>query len=70
VIGDQHAMVARLGGDEFAVLLQHGLIEHGESAPDVGRLAEAINTELAEPIYLGVALLKGPHAACGMVLSA
>ena len=51
VVGDQHAMIARLGGDEFAVLLQHGLIEHGESAPDVGRLAEAINTELAEPIY-------------------
>jgi EAL domain-containing protein (putative c-di-GMP-specific phosphodiesterase class I) len=59
VVADQHAMVARLGGDEFAVLLQHGLIEHGESAPDVGRLAEAINTELAEPIYfdeVGVAV--------------
>ena len=51
VVADQHAMVARLGGDEFAVLLQHGLIEPGESAPDAGRLAEAINTELAEPIY-------------------
>lgn len=59
VVADQHAMVARIGGDEFAVLVQHGPLEHGEPVPDVGRLAEAINTELAEPIYfdeLGVAV--------------
>lgn len=54
VVADQQAMVARLGGDEYAILIQHG-----ELAPDVGRLAEAINAALAEPMYLdevGVAL--------------
>ncbi len=59
VVADQHAMVARVGGDEFAVLVQHDPIEHGEPVPDVGRLAEAINTELAEPIHfdgVGVAV--------------
>ena len=47
VIADQQAMVARLGADEYAILL-----EPGDSIPDVGALAEVINTELAEPCYL------------------
>ncbi|MGH3910625.1 MAG: putative bifunctional diguanylate cyclase/phosphodiesterase [Pseudonocardiaceae bacterium] len=47
VVSDQQAMVARLGGDEYAIL-----IEPGESVPDIGALAEAINTELADTLYL------------------
>lgn len=47
VVADQQAMVARLGADEYAIL-----IEPGDSIPDVGALAEAINSELAEPCYL------------------
>ncbi|MFN2494503.1 MAG: putative bifunctional diguanylate cyclase/phosphodiesterase [Pseudonocardiaceae bacterium] len=47
VVAGQRAMVARVGGDEFAVL-----IEPGRSVPQVGALAEAINTEFEEPIYL------------------
>jgi diguanylate cyclase (GGDEF)-like protein/PAS domain S-box-containing protein len=47
VVADQQAMVARLGADEYAIL-----IEPGDSIPDVGALAEVINTELAEPCYL------------------
>lgn len=47
VVGDRQAMVARVGGDEFAVL-----IEPGDAAPDVGALAEAINTRLADAIDL------------------
>lgn len=52
VVADQQAMVTRLDGDEFAILIQHGLRSPGESAPDVGWMAEAINAELAEPLYL------------------
>ncbi len=52
VVADQQAMVARLGGDEFAILVQHGVIEAGEPVPNAGRLAEALNTELDEPVYL------------------
>jgi diguanylate cyclase (GGDEF)-like protein/PAS domain S-box-containing protein len=54
VVADQQAMVARLGADEYAIL-----IEPGDSVPEVGALAEIINTELAEPFYtegLGVAV--------------
>ncbi|MGH4021802.1 MAG: putative bifunctional diguanylate cyclase/phosphodiesterase [Pseudonocardiaceae bacterium] len=52
VVADERAMVARLSGDEFAILIQHGLLPPGYPVPDVGPLAEAINTELAEPLYL------------------
>jgi diguanylate cyclase (GGDEF)-like protein/PAS domain S-box-containing protein len=47
VVAGQQAMVARLGADEYAIL-----IEAGEPVPDVGALAEMINTELAEPVYI------------------
>jgi PAS domain S-box-containing protein/diguanylate cyclase (GGDEF)-like protein len=46
LVADEQAMVARLGGDEYGIL-----IEPGETVPDVGKLAEAINIELAEPFY-------------------
>ncbi|GAB3457310.1 diguanylate cyclase [Actinophytocola sediminis] len=50
----ERAMVARLGGDEFAVL-----IEDLPVTPDIGKLIEKINNELAEPEYIdgrGVAI--------------
>lgn len=47
VVAEFRAMVARIGPDEYAVL-----IEPGGSIPNVTALAEAINTELAEPVYL------------------
>ncbi|MGH3903538.1 MAG: putative bifunctional diguanylate cyclase/phosphodiesterase [Pseudonocardiaceae bacterium] len=47
VVAEYPAMVARIGGDEYAIL-----IEPSEPPPDVASLAEAINTELAEPVYL------------------
>ncbi|MDQ3153488.1 MAG: EAL domain-containing protein [Actinomycetota bacterium] len=47
VVADKPAMVARLGCDEFAIVIEAGI-----STPDVGRLAETINIELAEPFYL------------------
>ncbi len=47
VVADQRAMVARLGGDEFAIV-----IEAEDPKPDVSLLAETVNTELAEPVYL------------------
>jgi PAS domain S-box-containing protein/diguanylate cyclase (GGDEF)-like protein len=47
VVANRRGMVARLGADEYAILL-----EPGDSALDVGALAETINTELAEPYYL------------------
>ncbi len=46
-VAARQAMVARIGGDEFAIL-----IEAGNPAPDIGRLAETVNIELAEPCYL------------------
>ncbi|PZS38104.1 MAG: GGDEF domain-containing protein, partial [Pseudonocardiales bacterium] len=48
VVADRKAMVARLGADEYAIL-----IEPGDSVLDVGAFAETINTELAEPFYVG-----------------
>jgi PAS domain S-box-containing protein/diguanylate cyclase (GGDEF)-like protein len=61
LVADQQAMVARLGGDEFGIL-----IEPGDSVPDVGKLAEAVNTELAEPFYLeGIGI--GVTATIGVV---
>jgi PAS domain S-box-containing protein/diguanylate cyclase (GGDEF)-like protein len=47
-VADLPAMVARLGADEFAIL-----IEPGDSTLDIGTLVETINTELAEPFYIG-----------------
>ncbi|MDQ3886742.1 MAG: diguanylate cyclase, partial [Actinomycetota bacterium] len=47
VVAGQQAMVARLGNDEYAVLLKPG-----DPIPDIGALAETINNELAEPVYL------------------
>jgi diguanylate cyclase (GGDEF)-like protein/PAS domain S-box-containing protein len=61
VVADQQAMVARIGGDEYAILIQPG-----NSIPEVGQLAETINTELAEAVYhddIGVAVT----ARIGMV---
>jgi diguanylate cyclase (GGDEF)-like protein/PAS domain S-box-containing protein len=46
-VANQQAMVARLGADEYAIL-----IKPGDSAPDVGAVAEVINTGLAEPFYI------------------
>ena len=54
VVADQQAMVARIGWDEYAILIQPG-----NSIPEVGQLAETINTELAEAAYydgIGVAV--------------
>ncbi|HEX2301864.1 MAG TPA: EAL domain-containing protein, partial [Pseudonocardiaceae bacterium] len=48
VVAGRQAMVARLGSDEYAVL-----IEPGHPVLDVGALAEAINTRLAQPEDLG-----------------
>ena len=56
VVADHHAMVARLSADEYAILLEP---KPGDTVPDVSALAEAINTELAEPYYIdgiGIAL--------------
>lgn len=47
VVADHRAMVARTGADEYAIL-----IEPGAAPPNVTALAEAINAELAEPVYL------------------
>ncbi|MBV9650023.1 MAG: EAL domain-containing protein [Pseudonocardiales bacterium] len=58
VIADRPGMVARLGADEYAILLEPSG-ENSASAPDIGVLAESINTELAEPHYIddvGIAL--------------
>jgi diguanylate cyclase (GGDEF)-like protein/PAS domain S-box-containing protein len=54
VVADQHAMVARIGGDEYAILLRPA-----NPIPDVGRLAETVNTELVRTVYrddVGVAV--------------
>jgi PAS domain S-box-containing protein/diguanylate cyclase (GGDEF)-like protein len=48
VIEDRPGMVARVGADEYAILL-----EPADTAVDVEALAEQINTELAEPHYIG-----------------
>lgn len=58
VLADAPGMVARLGTDEFAILLEPPR-EATDPVPEVGALAEAINTELSEPLYhdeTGVAL--------------
>ncbi|MGQ0777615.1 MAG: putative bifunctional diguanylate cyclase/phosphodiesterase [Pseudonocardiales bacterium] len=48
LVSGERAMVARMGNDDFAIL-----IEDGPQTPDPGVLAANINTELAEPVYLG-----------------
>lgn len=48
VVSDHQAMVARLGGDEYAIL-----IEPGDTVPAVDALADVINAELTEALYLG-----------------
>ncbi|HEX2298367.1 MAG TPA: EAL domain-containing protein, partial [Pseudonocardiaceae bacterium] len=48
LVAAENAMVARMGTDDFAIL-----IENGPATPDLGVLAEGINAELAEPVYLG-----------------
>ncbi|MGH3673814.1 MAG: diguanylate cyclase domain-containing protein, partial [Pseudonocardiaceae bacterium] len=58
VLANRPGMVARLGTDEFAILLEP-CRESTDPVPEIGALAEAINTELSEPLYLdetGVAL--------------
>ncbi len=47
VVARENATVARFGADEFAIL-----IENSPTTPDVATLAESINAELAEPVYL------------------
>lgn len=47
VVADEVATVARIGGDEFVVL-----IEDTPTTPSISALAEAIDRELAEPVYL------------------
>ena len=47
VVAGEKATVARFGADEFAIL-----VEDSPTSPDVATLAERINTELAEPVYI------------------
>ncbi|WP_433263047.1 diguanylate cyclase domain-containing protein [Actinosynnema sp. CS-041913] len=47
VVAGENATVARIGGDEFVVL-----IEDSPATPSISALAEAIDTELSEPVYL------------------
>ncbi|MGB9279601.1 MAG: EAL domain-containing protein [Pseudonocardiaceae bacterium] len=44
----ENAIIARFGSDEFAIL-----IENSTTTPDVATLAAGINSELAEPVYIG-----------------
>ncbi|CAM3658526.1 bifunctional diguanylate cyclase/phosphodiesterase [Kibdelosporangium persicum] len=46
VVAGENAMVARFDGDEFAIIVQNT-----DTSPDVVRMIESINEELAEPIY-------------------
>ncbi|MEU4805935.1 diguanylate cyclase [Actinosynnema sp. NPDC023587] len=57
VVAGEDATVARIGGDEFVVL-----IEDGPGTPSISALAEAIDRELSEPVYLsghGVGVTAG-----------
>jgi len=47
VVEGEDATVARIGGDEFVVL-----IEDSPGTPSISALAEAIDAELSEPVYL------------------
>jgi diguanylate cyclase (GGDEF)-like protein/PAS domain S-box-containing protein len=61
VIAPRKGMAARLGADEYAILL-----EPMNPIPEIGALAEVINTALSEPLYFdGTGVL--PTAAIGAV---
>lgn len=47
LFADEKALVARFEGDEFGVL-----IEHGPTTPQCSTLAQRINEELAEPVFV------------------
>ncbi len=47
-VAREKAIIARFGSDEFAIL-----IENSPTTPDVAALATSINSELAEPVYIG-----------------
>jgi diguanylate cyclase (GGDEF)-like protein len=47
-VAGEKAIIARFGSDEFAIL-----IENSTTTPDVATLAASINSELAEPVYIG-----------------
>ncbi|WP_308258637.1 diguanylate cyclase domain-containing protein [Saccharothrix obliqua] len=47
VVAEENATVARIGGDEFVVL-----IEDTPDTPSISALADAIDRELSEPVYL------------------
>jgi len=47
LFADEKALVARFEGDEFGVL-----IEHGPTTPPCSTLAQRINEELAEPVFV------------------
>ncbi|MEV0679720.1 diguanylate cyclase [Actinosynnema sp. NPDC050436] len=56
-VAGEDATVARIGGDEFVVL-----IEDSPTTPTISALAEAIDRELSEPVYLsgrGVGITAG-----------
>jgi diguanylate cyclase (GGDEF)-like protein/PAS domain S-box-containing protein len=48
VVADEIATVARIGGDEFVLL-----VEDGPGTPSISALADTIDRELSEPVYLG-----------------
>ncbi|HEX3785442.1 MAG TPA: EAL domain-containing protein [Pseudonocardiaceae bacterium] len=71
VMDGESAMIARFEGDEFAIL-----VENKASTPDVARIAERINSELAAPIYLdghslaisaSIGIVEAPPAGLGPV---
>jgi diguanylate cyclase (GGDEF)-like protein/PAS domain S-box-containing protein len=47
-VAGEKAIIARFGSDEFAIL-----IENSTTTPDVATLTASINSELAEPVYIG-----------------
>lgn len=48
VMADESAVVARLDADEFGIL-----IENSASTPPIATIAQRINDELGEPVYVG-----------------
>jgi diguanylate cyclase (GGDEF)-like protein/PAS domain S-box-containing protein len=48
MFADERAMLARFDGDEFGVL-----VEHQENTPTCATMANRINEELAEPVFVG-----------------
>jgi diguanylate cyclase (GGDEF)-like protein/PAS domain S-box-containing protein len=47
MFADERVMIARLEGDEFGVL-----VEHQENTPSCATMAQRINEELAEPVFV------------------